>query len=682
MKYRAEIDGLRALAVVPVILFHAGFGLFSGGFVGVDVFFVISGYLITSIILQEVDKGNFSLLLFYERRARRILPALFVVVLACIPFAWLWMLPGEFKSFGLSLAGVATFTSNILFWRESGYFADPSELKPLLHTWSLAVEEQYYILFPPLLLLLYRLRRAWLYASVAIGTLASLALAQHMSVSAPDANFFMLPTRAWELGIGVLVAFCLREPAPVWLRSWRETAGFTGLGMIVFAILVFDEATSFPSIWALVPVLGTALVILAADRDTLAGKALGAPLLVGIGLVSYSAYLWHQPLFAFAKIRLYENVPEAVYGVLIAASFALAWLTWRYIETPARRTASPLKWVLIFAATACLSLALLGVVFERGELPSRIPPEVSEMQAYKSSVSPVRTKCHARANSPILPSDACVLGAQSAVAPVYVWGDSHGVELAWQLASTLRSDNVPVMQLTSTQCLPAIGIQSDREHHCAAHNERVFTFLTAEAPRSIVVLMARWPLYFNGSRVVTNEGCSESGAPGPRFPAGWRGGTEEARIAALGKKVRETIVTLLESGQRVVLVHGVPEPGCNVPSLLARRALFGEKDDALFSIAHAAVAARSKKVDMQLTVESDNVLHVYPESMFCDEATVIGRCLAETTEGSLYFDNNHPSLIGAKMIADAVGKSLHEHNWLVKTSIAPEAGPRNMFKTR
>lgn len=671
MKYRAEIDGLRALAVVPVILFHAGFGLFSGGFVGVDVFFVISGYLITSIILQEVEEGNFSLLRFYERRARRILPALFVVVLACIPFAWLWMLPGEFKSFGLSLAGVATFTSNILFWRESGYFADTSELKPLLHTWSLAVEEQYYILFPPLLLLLYRLRRVWLYASVAIGTLVSLALAQHMSVSAPDANFFLLPTRAWELGIGVLVAFYLREPAPVWLRSWREIAGFTGLGMIVFAILVFDEATPFPSIWALVPVLGTALVILAADRDTLAGKALGAPLLVGIGLVSYSAYLWHQPLFAFAKIRLYENVPESVYGVLIAATFALAWLSWRYVETAARRAALPQKWVLTFAALGCLSLALLGGVFQRGGLPSRMPPGVTEMAAYKSSVSPVRTECHAGANAPISPSDACILGAQGAVAPVYVWGDSHGVELAWQLASTLRSDNVPVMQLTSTQCLPAIGIQSDRERHCEAHNERVFAFLTAEASRSIVVLMARWPLYFNGARIVTGEGCSEPGAPGARFPVGWADGTEEARIAALGEKVRETIAALLEAGQRVVLVHGVPEPGCNVPNRLARRSLFGDEEHALFSIPHAVVAARSKKVETQLALVSDNVLHVYPESLFCNEDAGIGRCMVETDEGLLYFDNNHPSLIGAKVIADALRKSLQEQGWLVDTSSAP-----------
>jgi peptidoglycan/LPS O-acetylase OafA/YrhL len=215
MKYRREIDGLRAVALLPVILFHAGFQAFGGGYVGVDVFFVISGYLITSIILAEKVAGTFSLRSFYERRARRILPALFLVMLVCLPFAWLWLLPSDMKEFSASLVAVSTFSSNVLFWWESGYFDTAAELKPLLHTWSLAVEDQYYLIFPLLLVLTWKLNRTktmWLLLAVA---LASLSLAQKGAYASPAATFYMLHTRIWELLVGALLAFYMA----------RETTG-------------------------------------------------------------------------------------------------------------------------------------------------------------------------------------------------------------------------------------------------------------------------------------------------------------------------------------------------------------------------------------------------------------------------------------------------------------------------
>ena len=209
--YRREIDGLRALAVVPVILFHAGFRAFSGGYVGVDVFFVISGYLITSLIIAEKALGTFSLARFYERRARRILPALFVVMAVCIPVAWLCLLPSDMEAFSKSLVAVSVFASNVLFYRESGYFAADAELKPLLHTWSLAVEEQYYVLYPLFLLAAWRFGRKWVVASIAIVALFSLALAQWGAFNSPAATFFLLPTRGWELLAGALIAFYCRS---------------------------------------------------------------------------------------------------------------------------------------------------------------------------------------------------------------------------------------------------------------------------------------------------------------------------------------------------------------------------------------------------------------------------------------------------------------------------------------
>ncbi len=204
--YRPEVDGLRALAVLPVILFHAGFSAFSGGFVGVDVFFVINGYLITGIILAEISGDRFSIVSFYERRARRLLPALFVVMAVTLPFAWAWLLPSDMIDFGESLIAVATFCSNVLFWRESDYFSGDASLKPLLHTWSLAVEEQYYLLFPPLLLLLTRLRTQVMTCVLIIAALASLTMASWGTTHKPTAAFYLLPTRGWELLIGALLA--------------------------------------------------------------------------------------------------------------------------------------------------------------------------------------------------------------------------------------------------------------------------------------------------------------------------------------------------------------------------------------------------------------------------------------------------------------------------------------------
>lgn len=290
MKYRPEIDGLRAVAVLPVILFHAGLGLFAGGFVGVDVFFVISGYLITTILLTEIEEDRFSLWTFYERRARRILPALFVVLLACLPFAWVWMLPEQLEAFGKSLVAVMLFGSNILFWRETGYFAPAAEEKPLLHTWSLAVEEQYYLVVPLILMVgLRRFGRNPTFWGLVILSLVSLALCEIGRRSHPSAAFYLAPTRAWELLAGSLCAFIQRHDGRQ--RRSQVLSGL-GLGLICASVLAFDGQTPFPSLYALVPVLGTVLIILFATADTLAGRILTLRGFVGIGLISYSAYLW------------------------------------------------------------------------------------------------------------------------------------------------------------------------------------------------------------------------------------------------------------------------------------------------------------------------------------------------------------------------------------------------------
>ncbi len=331
MQYRREIDGLRAIAVVPVILFHAGFDWFRGGFIGVDVFFVISGYLITSIIISEKQEGRFSIANFYERRARRILPPLIFVMLVCLPLAWIWMLPSQLVDFGKSIMAVSAFVSNVLFWMQSGYFAGASDVKPLLHTWSLAVEEQYYIVFPVVVTLLWRYGQRWLVGLLMLALLASLGMAEWGWRHQPHANFFLAPSRVWELLVGALCAFYLFGKENV---KGQELLSLLGAVLIGFSVVVFDESTPFPSLYGVIPVLGTALIILFASPETLVARVLSLPLLVAIGLISYSTYLWHQPLFAFGRLSGFLTASTSL--VLIALAFVLGWLSWRYVERPFR----------------------------------------------------------------------------------------------------------------------------------------------------------------------------------------------------------------------------------------------------------------------------------------------------------------------------------------------------------
>jgi peptidoglycan/LPS O-acetylase OafA/YrhL len=364
MYYRREIDGLRALAVLSVILFHSGFQTFSGGFVGVDIFFVISGYLITSIILAEIEAGTFTLANFYERRARRILPALFVLMALCLPFAWLWLPAQDMKSFSQSLVAVSTFASNILFWLTSGYFDTAAELKPLLHTWSLAVEEQYYLIFPLFVLLTWRFGKTWILKSLFAVFIISLAAAHWGSTNHPNFTFYLLPTRFWELLIGGFIAFYFSLGRKQLSHKWlNELGSFMGVALIAYSIFWFDSKTPFPSLYTLVPAVGAALIIFFTTPQTSTGKLLGSQLFVGVGLISYSAYLYHQPLLAFAKLRSIDEPSSLLIGLLFASTFLLAYLSWRFVEAPFRNMLGiNRKQLFIFCILASFTFVLFGLV--------------------------------------------------------------------------------------------------------------------------------------------------------------------------------------------------------------------------------------------------------------------------------------------------------------------------------
>jgi peptidoglycan/LPS O-acetylase OafA/YrhL len=427
MKYRPEIDGLRALAVIPVILFHAGFELFSGGFVGVDVFFVISGYLITTILIEDIEKKRFSLVNFYERRARRILPALFFVLITTTFFSYFILYPSDLKEYSYSLMSVLAFVSNVFFWKKTEYFMTEAELIPLLHTWSLAVEEQYYLLFPIFLLLVWHFGKSRVFWIIVVFAIISLAVSEWGWRNEMNANFYLAPTRVWELFAGSIAAFIVQKRG---VQS-NNTLSFLGLAAIFFAFFVYDEATLFPSIYALVPVVGVVLLVLFADQNTLVAKLLSTRALVGIGLISYSAYLWHQPLFAFYR-RLYGIQLDTIISYcLVTVTFVLAFLSWRLVEQPFRDVTriNRQKTFIIFASSGSIiaAVSFFFILTNGADYRYNFP---LKPEPWKD------IKCHGAAKIEAYenPLSECLGNGQSkGRGDIYLIGDSHAAYLTFAL---------------------------------------------------------------------------------------------------------------------------------------------------------------------------------------------------------------------------------------------------------
>jgi peptidoglycan/LPS O-acetylase OafA/YrhL len=434
LKYRAEIDGLRALAVIPVILFHAGFELFSGGFVGVDVFFVISGYLITTILINDLDKNRFSIVNFYERRARRILPALFFVIFVTSIVSYFYLMPTDLREYARSLIYVIGFLSNVFFWKESDYFATESELTPLLHMWSLAVEEQYYVIFPIFLILTWRFGKNKVFWIIVAFALISLALSEWGWRNKATANFYLAPTRAWELFAGSISAFIVQKRG----ERANNILSMFGLAAIIFAIFFYDKNTPFPSVYALVPVLGVVLIILFAQKNTFSAKILSNKLVVGIGLISYSAYLIHQPLFALVRHNLGVNLEQGVSLALILLTLVLAVFSWRFVEQPFR---SKNRFGRKFVFSSSLLIAMLFVLFSL--LVIYTDGAKYRFLDFPDKPLPWKDiKCHGAKQISVYsdPVSKCLGGDSNGVSgDIYLVGDSHSAQLTFALKNVANN---------------------------------------------------------------------------------------------------------------------------------------------------------------------------------------------------------------------------------------------------
>ena len=331
-KYRSEIDGLRFIAVIPVILYHAGFSLFSGGFIGVDVFFVISGYLITTIILNELSNKTFSLKKFYERRARRILPALIFVILVSTVLSFVFLTRTELGNYFKSLNAALFFYSNFYFWKTSPYFKSESDLEPLLHTWSLSIEEQFYIFFPIFLIFFFVFLRKYLFIFFVISFFFSLILCQVFAIkTGGNLNFYFSISRGWELFLGAICAYLLKYQKISFSKIINNILSLLGMALIIFSIFIFSKDTLYPSFYTLFPTAGTALIVLYADKNTLVKKFLSIKVFVGIGLISYSIYLWHQPLLAFGRVY-FQNFSNEKKLIILFFSLLLSIFSYYFIE--------------------------------------------------------------------------------------------------------------------------------------------------------------------------------------------------------------------------------------------------------------------------------------------------------------------------------------------------------------
>jgi peptidoglycan/LPS O-acetylase OafA/YrhL len=492
--YRREIDGLRAVAVLPVILFHTGCAYVTGGFVGVDVFFVISGYLITAILIREIDEGNFSIARFYERRARRLLPALVVVIACCLPFAWIWMLPGELKRFGQTLAAVATSSSNIYFWKNTDYFSPAAEEQPLLHTWSLAVEEQYYMLFPLFLIFAWRIGKQKLFWLIALIAALSLVLAECSLRALPVAAFYLLPTRAWELLAGSLLAFIPIQRAAALRRGIIAEAGsFVGLALIFVSIFAFDKTMPWPSFYTMVPVLGTVLTLTFASSSNFAGRVLSTRAFVGIGLISYSAYLWHQPILAFGRIRLLNvTYPEAIVVASVVLSLVLATLSWRFVETPFRLKKSSTSNVLRVSMLALVGCLSFGMAFSvSGGITSRVPTSFTQFadhyENYDRDWQDGRCFIHSAYNDIRAFAPECY--KRQVDGEVILLGDSHAAALYPGLKAAFGA--AKISNLTMSGCKPTFALSDGTVQRCKTLNPQRWQYVE-QNPKAQLVISANW----------------------------------------------------------------------------------------------------------------------------------------------------------------------------------------------
>ncbi|HAV14133.1 MAG TPA: acyltransferase [Opitutae bacterium] len=648
-RYRAEIDGLRAVAVVAVVLYHAGIGL-SGGYVGVDVFFVISGFLITSLIVKDIQDDRFSMLDFWERRARRILPASIFMALSVAVLGWFLLLPSDFVGFARSLISQATFVSNIYFWKSTGYFAGAAEEMPLLHTWSLSVEEQFYMVVPCLLFFLFRLFKSRGLTAVryviGVGLFASLVLSIYVTSRMPSASFYLLPPRAWELLCGSFIALVPMSwvPRRIWLRELLVTLG---LCAIVFPCFLYSEKTLFPGLAALPPCIGALLVILGSapvgtSTRPIVARILATRPIVFIGLISYSLYLWHWPLFAFLNYWQLEPLGFLMRVSLVVFSFILAVLSWWFVETPFRKKAIAAKRSQIFqySGASAVLLILLGLYISlQNGVPDRYSADLNKIDRVRSQDAWSHLITDPLSLEQAQCADLPLIGEDNAKIQLLVWGDSHARSILPAIATLALDEGVAVATAWNSSTPPLLdyvprGETSKREQSPLIAQALVEYVGVHQIP--VVLLSAQWSGYFEGE-----EG---------RF------GAKRINVS-LEDAMVQTIVELKKAGARVWIMEEVPRHHADVPDALTRQEFFGS-DIVLYCgsrQSHRELNANFDSMRLRFERAGASVLDI--SDLLYDESA--GHYKMQESGSIYYFDDNHVTPSGAAQLLPAFVKLFH-----------------------
>lgn len=634
-KYRPDIDGLRAVAVLAVVGYHAFPSFFLGGFIGVDVFFVISGFLITRIIQGGLDAGRFSVWDFYDRRIRRIFPALIVVLASVLVAGSMLLMPTEFKELGLHVVGGAGFFSNLLLWSETGYFDTAAETKPLLHLWSLGIEEQFYLLWPLVLWAVHKLKIPPARAIVVLG-IASFGFSLYALKTSQPAAFFSPQTRAWELLAGALLAVTGYRRGPFGTLLLGALA-------IFFAAAFSPRHLDFPGAWALVPVVGAALVISGGPEAVFNRRVLAHPALVWVGTISFPLYLWHWPLLSFARIWSNETPSLALTLAAVALAFLLAWATFRFIERPIRfgsltrrrgLTAGALTAAVLFSGSAGVWTYLID-----GTNARDLPPEIARLERL-AGVRVDRPDC---INVPTGPIDApwtCTLGDNGGKSEVFFAGDSHAHALLPAMDRLGSKLGLRVTAALASGCPPILGVQSGRgatsDVDCRVLNERVFAYVKANKVKTIV-MASRWSYYTNP--LLTEEGMNLVSADGRKPDLEYSRRSFEAGFA-------QTIDRYRREGVQVYLLLDNPNQRTDPLRALRQAGRDASRINywSLPASAHTQEQRWSRTVMTRLADRHAKIISF--DDLLCDQAM----CRLADPEAFLYADRDHLSIYGASVV--------------------------------